>query len=164
MTDDPTSDHPGPVGYMERTRLYYEAQGYQTPYRWAHFDEVPFTRPKKPLAETTVALITTAALYDRQATDPRHVASAPTATPPDRLFANDLSWDKEATHLEDRGSYFPIDVLETLVDEGRIGGLARRFHCAPTEYSIRRTLEVDAPDLLRRCREDHADLALLVPL
>jgi hypothetical protein len=34
----------------------------------------------------------------------------------------------------------------------------------PTEYSQRRTIEQDAPEILRRCREDEADAALLVPL
>jgi hypothetical protein len=34
----------------------------------------------------------------------------------------------------------------------------------PTEYSQRRTLEIDAPDLLTRLREDETDVALLVPL
>ena len=30
---------PYDVPYMERTRLYYEAQGYTTPYQWAHHDD-----------------------------------------------------------------------------------------------------------------------------
>jgi hypothetical protein len=34
----------------------------------------------------------------------------------------------------------------------------------PTEYSQRATSERDAPEILRRCREDGADAALLVPL
>jgi len=34
----------------------------------------------------------------------------------------------------------------------------------PTDYSQRRTLEQDAPEILRRCREDEVDVALLVPL
>jgi hypothetical protein len=34
----------------------------------------------------------------------------------------------------------------------------------PTEYSQRRTREQDAPEILRRSREDGADAALLVPM
>jgi len=34
----------------------------------------------------------------------------------------------------------------------------------PTDYSQRRTIEQDAPEVLARCREDAADVALLVPL
>ena len=31
-----------PVRYIDRTRAYYLSQGYDKPYRWAHFDDVPF--------------------------------------------------------------------------------------------------------------------------
>jgi hypothetical protein len=149
---------------MQRTRRYYEAQGFEKPYVWAEFKDVPFTSLTKPLADSTVTLMTTASLYDRAATDPREVASGLMAQPPERLYANDLSWDKQATHLDDLNSYFPIDHLTGFVANGRIGRLARRFHCVPTGYSQRRTLEQDAPEILRRCREDAVDVALLVPL
>ena len=154
--------HP-PVAYMARTKRYYEAQGYAKPYVWAHFDEVPFAKPAKPLAESTLAIVTTSALHNRQATDPRAVASASTAAAPP-LFANDLAWDKKATHLDDRETFLPLAPLRAMVDEGRLGALAERFHGVPTEYSQRRTQAGDAPEILRRCREDGADIALLVPL
>ncbi len=153
-----------PVEYMERSRAYYAAHGYDTPYVWAHFDEVPFTPLKKPLSDSTLTVITTAALYERKPTDARALASFNTANPPERLYANDLSWDKRATHMDDRNSYLPIDTLHDLVACGRIGALAARFHCAATDYSIRRTLEINAPQLLVRAREDAADIALMVPV
>ena len=40
-----------PVRYMDRTRDYYRALGYDKDYAWAHFDEVPFARLAKPLRE-----------------------------------------------------------------------------------------------------------------
>lgn len=153
-----------PVRYMERTRRYYEAQGFANPYVWARFEDVPFAPLSKPLARATLALITTAALHDRQKSEPRCVASASTAHPPARLFAGDLEWHRQATHMDDRGTYLPVEALRDLVAEGRLGALAQRFHCAPTEYSQRRTREFDAPELLKRCRQDGADVALLVPL
>ncbi|MCY4200462.1 MAG: hypothetical protein OXF31_11755 [Gammaproteobacteria bacterium] len=152
------------VAYMERTRRYYAAQGFDEPYQWAHFDEVPLATPRKPLAQSRLALITTASLAPRVETDKRSLVSGFVDDPPTRLYAEDLFWDRKATHLDDLNSYFPIDHLKALADSGRIGALARRFHCLPTEYSQRRTLTVDAPELLRRCREDGADLAMLVPL
>ena len=155
---------PAPVPYMERTRAYYAAQGFASPYVWAHFDDVPFAPLPKPLAQTKLALITTASLYDRTFADVREVASASTEDPPDRLYGNDLEWDRKATHLDDLGSFFPLGCLEAMVESGRIGGITARFHCAPTEYSQRRTRTVDAPEILRRCREDGADAAVLVPL
>ena len=49
-----------PVSYMQRTRSYYLGLGYENPYVWAHYLAVPFSPLKKPLAESTLALITTA--------------------------------------------------------------------------------------------------------
>ena len=149
---------------MERTRLYYEAQGFEAPYVWANFPDVPFIPLAKPLSVSTLTVITTAALYERTATDPRDVASASTLEPNIKLFANDLAWDKKATHLDDLNSYFPIDHLRHLVKTQRIGALAKRFHCLPTEYSQRCTTETDAPEILARCRDDATDVALFVPL
>ena len=149
---------------MERTRAYYAAQGFDKAYVWAHFDEVPFAPLSKPLAQSKLAIITTASLYDRTFSDVRKVASGSTSDPPERLYGNDLAWDKNATHLDDLNAFFPLRCLEALVDNERIGAVAARFHCAPTEYSQRRTKMVDAPEILRRCREDGADAAMLVPL
>ena len=149
---------------MDRTRRYYEAQGFEQPYRWAHFDETPFTPLEKPLSEARVTVVTTGARYDRRLTDPRFVDSGSTRDLPAFLYATDLAWDKDATHLNDLGTYLPINVLEELVAAGELGALSDRFHCVPTEYSQRRTKEIDAPEILKRCSEDRADLALLIPL
>ena len=158
-----TNESHEPVQYMARTREYYAAQGFD-PYTWAHHDSTPFAPLRKPLAQSTLALITTAAAYDRHASDPRRVMSEPVAAAPEKLYANDLSWDREATHMEDRASFFPLEVVTDLVGEGRLGALAERFHCAPTEYSQRRTVEADAPLILERLIEDGVDLALLIPI
>ena len=45
----PTDTRSPFVPYMERTRDWYRALGYDTAYRWARFDEVPFTSLSKPL-------------------------------------------------------------------------------------------------------------------
>src|SRR5258708_5841773 len=58
-------DHEVPIPYMQRTRDYYLKLGYDNPYRWAPFIDVPFTPLARPLAETRLALITTAAPYQR---------------------------------------------------------------------------------------------------
>ena len=158
------------VSYIDRTREYYRAQGYERPYQWAFFDEVPFAPLPKPLSESTLVLITTASPLERrpEANDgivaAKEVSSGSSAAPPERLYTDDLSWDKEATHTDDLDSYFPIHRLHELVDAGRIGQLASRYHGVPTEYSQRRTMEQDAPEILRRCREDGVDAAVLVPL
>src|SRR5436190_7084959 len=57
-------DYDAPVPYMQRTRDYYAAIGYTTAYRWAHYLEAPFQALKKPLSQSRVTMITTAAPYD----------------------------------------------------------------------------------------------------
>ena len=155
------------VRYIDRTRDYYRALGYPSDYVWATFAEVPFVRPAKPLAGLRLGLVTTASppgLSNRDARGIRHVWSGPVAEPPARLFTDNLAWDKESTHTRDRECYLPIEVAAGLVGEGRIEGLAARFHGVPTEYSHRKTLTEDAPQVLARLRDDGADAALLCPL
>lgn len=155
-----------PTGYMERTRHYYRALGYKSDYVWATFPGVPFARPRKPLSQMRVALITTAGPpgdSNRDANGVRHVWSGAVSPPPEGLTTN-VAWDKESTHTDDRESYLPIAAVSTLVAEGLVGGIAARFHGVPTEYSQKKTIENDAPDVLARIREDGADAALLCAL
>lgn len=158
------------VSYIDRTREFYAAQGYDRPYRWAHFDQVPFAPLAKPLAESRVGLLTTASPWrddtprDGVLRGAKQVWSGPTASPPERLYTDDLSWDKQATHTDDVDSFLPIRPLEALAAQGRIGGLAPRFYGVPTDYSQRRTLEEDAPEILRLAREDSVDVLLAAPL
>ena len=66
MDDNPygfASPDDKPIPYMERIRTYYTTLGYGKPYEWAHHSETPFTPLKKPVSESRVALITTAAPY-----------------------------------------------------------------------------------------------------
>jgi D-proline reductase (dithiol) PrdB len=153
-----------PVAYITRTREYYEAQGFDRSYRYAQHDDAPFTPLNKPLSECTVGLVTTASMTFRAPLEPRKVASGSTLNPPERLYTDDLSWDKQATHTDDLNSFCPIKHLDVLSRAGIIGELTPRFHCAATEYSHRATLEQDAPEILKRLLEDKADVALLVPL
>jgi hypothetical protein len=158
------------LSYIDRTREYYEAQGYSQPYAWARHTSAPFTRLPKPLAACRVGLITTASpWHDQQAVDgvlrgAKQVYSHPSDPPPERLYTDDLSWDKESTHTDDVPSFLPLAQLEAFATEGRIAAAPARFHGVPTDYSQRRTLEKDAPELHRRLREDGADVVLLVPL
>ncbi len=163
-----------PIPYMLRTRSYYAALGYRTPYRWASFASVPFTPLRKPLAESRVAMITTAAPYDPAKGDqgpgaPYNgaakfytVYSLPTGTDPD-LRISHIAYDRTHTTAADQCSYNPLRALREAAAIGRIGTLAPRCHGAPTNRSHRVTEETDAPDILRRCREDGVDVAVLVP-
>ncbi len=156
------------VSYIDRTREYYRAQGYEKPYAWAQHDDAPFAELSKPLSEMTVALITTASPMredDEETTRaPKQVWSGSSEHPPEALYTDDLAWDKEATHTRDTGSFLPIAAGHEAVRAGRIARLAPRFHGVPTDYSQRRTITRDAPEILERLRQDGADAAVLVPL
>lgn len=162
-----------PICYMQRTRDYYLALGYDNPYRWAHFEDVPFTPMTKPLSEARLALVTTAAPFQigigdqgpgatyNSAAKFYQVYSDATSVIPDVRISH-LGYDRAHTSAADMNTYFPLARLKEAVAAGRIGSLTSRFHGAPTNRSHRTTMEVDCPEILRRCQEDEADAALIV--
>ena len=169
MSNSPIT-HRSFISYIDRTRRFYKAQGYDKPYRWAHHGDVPFANLVKPLAQSRVAIVTTASPFasaeeqESGRRESKSVWSGQTQTTPDRLYTDDLAWDKESTHTNDVESFLPLAALRSLKEEGRIESITSRFHGVPTDYSQRRTIEQDAPEIVARCTDDGADIALLVPL
>ena len=162
------------TSYMQRTRDWYLALGYGNPYRWAHYLDVPFQPLNKPLADSTVTLITTAAPYQPDKGNQGPGATYNAAAKFYALYSGDMAQDHDVrishvgidrkhTSMEDSGSWFPLPAMRRTVAAGRLGRLAHRFHGAPTNRSQRHTLEIDCPEILRRCQEDGVDVALLVP-
>ncbi|MCX7142331.1 MAG: glycine/sarcosine/betaine reductase selenoprotein B family protein [Proteobacteria bacterium] len=160
------------VRYIDRTRDYYLSKGYDKPYKWAHFEDVPFTPLKKPLAESKVVLISTSEIEVRGAEQPEGddksnvggMYSIPSNVSKEQLYSPSHSYDRVATTLEDVDAFYPTSALHAAVKSGRIGGLAARFHGVYNAYSQRRTRERDAMEVLNRCREDGVDVAVLVPV
>ena len=166
-------DYDEPIPYRKRIRDYYVTLGYGTPYRWASYADVPFTPMTKPLAQSRVALVTTAAPYKPDAGDQGpgapynsaakfyNVYSMPTDTDPD-LRVSHIGIDRKHTTAEDQNTWFPLPVMRDLVAEGRVGDLGPRFHGLPTNRSHKTTLDVDCQDLLARLLEDRADAAIIL--
>jgi len=157
------------VSYIDHSREYYAAHGYTKPYEWPHYDGVPFTPLKKPLTECRVGLVTTAGKPKPPGAvaamlTQRELYAEPANPPPQRLFTDDLSWDKKATHTEDVDSFMPVNRLSEYAAAGRIGSASARFYGVPTDYSQGRTLERYAPQILEWCREDGLDAVLLSAL
>ena len=69
-----------------------------------------------------------------------------------------------ARELKTTNAFFPTARLHEAVGSRRIAGLTERFIGVYNAYSQRRTLERDAPEALRRLREDGADVAVMVPV
>ncbi|WP_043339837.1 glycine reductase [Belnapia moabensis] len=166
-------DYDSPIPYMLRTREYYRAIGYD-PYRWAHYLEVPFSPLRKPLAESRVALITTAAPFDPEKGDQGpgaaynsaakfyQVHSGRTDEEHD-LRISHIAYDRKHSPATDMRAWFPLQALRDAAGAGRIGGLTEHFFGAPTNRSHRHTVEIDCPEILSRCLQDGADVAVLVP-
>ena len=168
------SDDDAPIPYMARTREYYLAIGYDTPYRWAHYTSAPFQPLKKPLTKSRVAIVTTAAPFDPAKGDQGPGAKYNGGAKFYQVYDGDsskahdlrishIAYDRVHTTADDSGTWFPLPVLKRLAAAGRIGEIAPRFFGAPTNRSQRVTIETDAPEILARCRADNVDAAVLVP-
>jgi hypothetical protein len=155
------------VRYIDKTREYYRAEGYDKAYQWAHFDEIPFVRPARPLAECRVGVVTTSemalvgepGIWDDN--PGAAVYSLPTETAIERLYTKKEAYDRHATTLDDVNSYLPLTRLAECVAAGRIRAAAPRFQVLYSQYSQRKTLAVDAPEILRQMREDRVEVAVI---
>lgn len=172
MTTQASDEFDHPIEYMRRTREWYLALGYDTPYVWAHHADVPFQKLKKPLSETTVTIITTAAPYqeDKGPQGPGAAYNAAVKFYKVYSFASDsdpdlrishVGIDRKHTSMEDSRTWFPLAALRELSQEGRIK-VAPRCHGLPTNRSQEHTIEVDSKEILKRCQDDQVDVAILV--
>ncbi|MEP5199051.1 MAG: AMP-binding protein, partial [Paracoccaceae bacterium] len=163
-----------PLEYIKRTRNYYTALGFGTPYEWAQNDDIPFCTLKPALNEATVAIVTTAAPFQPGAGDQGpgapynagakfyKVYSGSTSEMPD-LRISHVGIDRENTRADDISAYFPLESLKAAAAAGRIGRVAPNFFGFPTNRSKRVTETIDAPELLKRCQTDQVDAVILVP-
>jgi len=168
-----SAPHDAPIPYMQRIRDYYLALGYGAPYQWAHYAAVPFQPLLKPLAQSRITIVTTAAPFQPDKGDqgpgaPYNAAakfytvySGDTARDHD-LRISHVGIDRKHTTAEDPGTWLPLPELRRAAERGRIGSLAPRFHGLPTNRSHRVTLEVDCPEVVARCKADRVDAAVLV--
>ena len=142
--------HRSYVSYIDKSREYYAAQGYEQPYQWASNDEAPFASLTKPLSASRVGVVTTAYFLPdgfvyRVPSDLPRVPATATRDQIANLDTEHLFWAKDETDTDDPGSFLPIAQLDALAAEGRIGAVSPRIYCLPTQYSQRQTQRRDAP-------------------
>ncbi len=151
-----------PIPYLPRIREYYSALGYGAPYEWAHYAKAPFQPLRKPLAQSRIALITTAAPYQPDKGDQGPGAPYNSAAKFYQVYSGDahgtpdlrishVAIDRQHTRATDMAAYFPLAALHRAAQTRRIGSVAPRFHGAPTYRSHRTTLESDCPEIVARC-------------
>lgn len=163
-----------PVRYMERTRSYYLGLGYENPYVWAHYADVPFAPLRKQLSQSILGLITTAVPYDSekgaQGPGAPYNAAAKFYQPYRLSIEGDIDLriahvgiDRKNANMEDGNCWFPLGAAKRALELGKIGALSSHFYGLPTNRSQRHTLEVDAPRILEMLKEDGVDVAVLIP-
>src|SRR3981081_983560 len=125
-------DDDAPLPYMARTREYYQAIGYTTPYRWAHYVDAPFQPLRKPLSQSRVTIVTTAAPFDPAKGDQGPGAKYNGGAKIYSVYADypwkpldfrisPVAYDRVHTSADDSGTWFPLPLLRRLANERRIG-------------------------------------------
>ena len=163
-----------PVRYMERTRSYYLGLGYENPYVWAHYLDVPFAPLKKPLAQSVLGLITTAVPYDSgkgpQGQGAPYNSTAKFYQPYKQSTEGEVDLriahvgiDRKNANMEDSNCWFPLEAAKRAALTGEVGALSPNFYGLPTNRSQRHTLEIDAPRILEMLQDDGVDVAVLIP-
>ena len=163
-----------PVRYIERTRSYYLGLGYDNPYVWAHYVDVPFSPLKKPLAKSVLGLITTAVPYDSdkgpQGQGAPYNSNAKFYQPYQQSIEGKVDLriahvgiDRKNANMEDSNCWFPLEAARRAAAIGELGSLSSNFYGLPTNRSQRHTLEMDAPRILEMLQADGVDVAVLIP-
>lgn len=152
------------ISYMERTKIFYRAQGYASDYKWAKNSTTPIAKLVKNIDDCRIGLVTTAMPDTEAGRNSREIYSVKCDPIPSSMYTNELAWDKGATHTEDVGSFLPIAALKKAEKEGIIGAAASSFYTVPTDYSQRNTTELDSPRIYEHFIENKIDVAILVPL
>lgn len=164
------------IRYIDKTHEYYRSLGYDKVYNYAHNVDIPFTPLKKPLAESRVTLVTTASfvLLDEvgeshetpnlMGTNALEVLTVPSELPAARIRSTSQDHDRYQSDMLDIDAFFPTTRMQEFLKDGTFGSLSRDYYRTLPNYSHRKTVEVDGPEILRKCREDNVDVALLTPV
>jgi D-proline reductase (dithiol) PrdB len=143
-------------------------------YRWRRIDPVPWSPPSKPLAESNVALVTTAGLVlPRQAPFDEHVKGGDASyrvIPADADVRTLIDTHRSETFdhsgvAADANLAFPLDRLHELARDGVVGRVNRRhLSFMGSITATARLVKERAPEAARLLAEDGVDAALLVPV
>ena len=143
-------------------------------YRYRAVDPLPFARPRRPLGEARVALVTTGAVYapgqepfdcEKRGGDATFRVIPRDADVATLGIAHKSDAFDQAGFSADRNLGFPLDRLREMEERGTIGSLAPRALSFMGSISAPLRLVKDtAPEAASLLEEDGVDVALLVPL
>jgi len=161
---------PDPTEYIRQTRDNYVKLGFE-PYHWFEAETPPaFTPLAKPLAESKLAMISTAGTYiEGQVAyyykDDTSIRAIPVDTPVDKIRFSHIMENYLVEARQDPLTVFPLEALQRLKREGVIGELVSNYlSCMGGIYSQKRVVAELIPRLEAALNEEAPDVLLLVPL
>jgi D-proline reductase (dithiol) PrdB len=126
---------------------------------------IPFTPFRKKLEESSVCLVTTAAVRRKDDKPFKVEGDTSFRTILSDATAADLAYDDDhydhACVDKDLNCVFPIDRLTELAREGRIGGLAERHFSMGFSQALREMRETTIPAVVREVDRTRPDVVLL---
>lgn len=142
-------------------------------YPWPAFHDTPWTPLARPLAESTVAVVTTAGLY-RPGVDPAFDSDALEGDWGFRALPREVRLAGLAiahTHFShevaeaDMNTIFPLERLAELAAAGVVGCLARTHYSIMGYVTRAADLAAEtAPEIAARMKAEGVDLALVIPV
>lgn len=131
-------------------------------------EATPWIAPP-PLAESTICLVTSAALHRRDDVPFRFGDSGyrliPDDVDPNDLVQSQVSVNFDRTHYQrDMNVVLPIDRLHELHEAGEVGGVSEMHFSVQGASPDAKTFEAAAADMANRMRELGVDAALLAPV
>lgn len=157
------------VDHIQQTRDSYAQLGYDA-YRWAH-EPTPaaFTRPTKPLSESSVALIASGGIYHQGQVafhhkDDTSYRKIPGDSAMADLRTSHFAYDMTNARI-DPNVVFPLDALRHMAQDGTVGSLSSHaLTFMGGIYSQRRLNEDLLPALADEIIAMEPDIVLLVPV
>jgi hypothetical protein len=135
--------------------------------------EAPWALPRKPLAQSRLALLSTAGLYiagEQRPFDAKNIEGdwtfreLPRDVDPQRLEIAHTHYDHRSAR-QDLNAVFPLQRLKELEGDGVIGSLApRAFVTSGYCTRLDRVVTETAPKIVRRLQEDQVDAVLHIPV
>lgn len=156
------------------SELSLPVRAFLSTYRWRRIDPVPWTPLRRPLAESRLALVSSAGLVlPDQEPFAANLAGGDGSfreIPPDADLSTliDCHKSKSFDHdgmRRDPNLALPLERARELVERGRVGSLsARHLSFMGSITAPGRLVRDHAPAAARRLVEEGVDVALLVPV
>ncbi len=160
------------MAHLSDLKLTYRI--YMAAYRYRQFDWRPGAVLTKPLAESRIAVVTTAALYrpDQPAFDESvkggdwsyRELPLDVDLPSLRIAHKSDAFDHTGVE-RDKNLALPLDRLREMAASGTIGSAApRHFSFMGSIPAPGRLMDQTAPEVAAMLRDDHVDAVLLTPV